>query len=70
MANVQVTAPGKLAALLLVLAGCFAYVIFRDGDSTQAWATLTLVVGYLVGNGAGAKRGQETVSPFSPKSDS
>ena len=54
MRGVEITAPGKLAALLVALIGCFAYIIFRDGESVQAWATTTLIVGYLVGNGVGA----------------
>lgn len=74
MNRVEVTAPGKLAALLVVLIGCFTYIIAvtvsgADADTTPAWATLTLVVGYLVGNGVGAKAGVQTIPPLSPKSD-
>ena len=69
MRGVGITAPGKLAALLVALIGCFAYIIFRDGESVHAWATTTLIVGYLVGNGVGAKQGQTTVPPLSPKAD-
>ena len=67
MAMVSLVREGKLAALLVALIGCFAYIIFRDGESVQAWATTTLIVGYLVGNGVGAKQGQTTVPPLSPK---
>lgn len=70
MNNVEITNPGKLAALCLVIVGCFAYItaalITGTGDTTPAWATLTLVVGYLVGNGSGARKGENTVAPFSP----
>ena len=71
MKNVDVTAPGKLIALCLVIVGCFAYIlttiITSSGDATPAWALMTLIVGYLIGNGTGARKGQETVAPFSPR---
>jgi len=69
--DIEITAPGKLIALILVLLGCFAYIIVAAltgaGDTTPAWATLTLVVGYLVGNGVGARNGITTVAPMGPK---
>lgn len=66
----SVTAPGKLIILGIVAVCCFVTIIVGwvsgQGDTTPAWATLTLVVGYLVGNGVGAKTGQITVPPMSP----
>lgn len=71
MRDIDITAPGKLLALILVLIGCLAFILLSAytgrGDSTPAWATLTLVVGYLTGNGLGARRGQITVAPFAPR---
>jgi hypothetical protein len=73
VSNVDLTAPGKLIALCVVIAGCFTYIItalFVPGvETTPAWATLTLVVGYLVGNGTGARKGVEQAAVFSPKDD-
>jgi len=71
--DVELTAPGKLLALLLVIIGCFGYIIVAtwtgQGDTTPAWATLTLVVGYLIGNGTGARKGQPTIAPFTPSAE-
>lgn len=68
--TVDVTAPGKLVVLAIVVAGCFGFIIASlfavDVDATPAWAMLTLVVGYLIGNGSGARKGVVTVAPFSP----
>lgn len=73
MRDVEVTAPGKLLALLIVIVGCIAFIIaavfVKGTDTTPAWATLTLVVGYLVGNGAGARKGITTAAPFAPKEE-
>lgn len=72
--NVQVTSPGKLIALVSVILGCFGFIIVAavqgSGDTTPAWATITLVVGYLVGNGTGAARGLVNVSTFAPTTES
>lgn len=65
--NVEIAAPGKLLALLLVITICGMYLVFGHGDKTPAWSLLTLVVGYLVGNGVGAKRGVEQAPTFAPK---
>lgn len=66
----QLTSPGKLLAILLVIVGCFAFIIaaqFNSGqDTTPGWATLTLVTGYLIGNGTGAKRGEPQQPVWSP----
>lgn len=72
--SVELTAPGKLVALCLVIVGCLAYIIVEmvrevGADTSPAWATMTLVVGYLVGNGAGARRGQPQEPVFAPKED-
>lgn len=72
--SVELTAPGKLLALCLVIVACAAYIIIelvRDvgADTSPAWATMTLVVGYLVGNGAGARRGQPQEPVFAPKEE-
>jgi len=71
--GVDVTAPGKLIALVAVIVGCFAFlvaaVITSAGAEVYAVVTpvLTLVVGYLVGNGTGARHGFVSVPPFQPK---
>lgn len=67
--NVNITNPGKLAILGLVVIGCMAYIIatlFAGGDTTPAWAAMTLIIGYLIGNGSGARQGIVTVPPLSP----
>lgn len=74
MTAVDVTAPGKLLALCMVILGCFAYILLAAAgisavDTTPAWATLTLVTGYLIGNGTGARRGIETTPIFSPPTE-
>jgi hypothetical protein len=72
--NVDLTAPGKLLVLGLVVLGCFSFIVASmfvttPGDTTPAWATLTLVVGYLIGNGAGARKGIEQAPVFTPSKD-
>jgi hypothetical protein len=70
MTNVDLVAPGKLLVLGLTVVGCFAYIvasIFVSGtDTTPAWALMTLIVGYLIGNGAGALRGVPQAPVFQP----
>lgn len=70
MRNVDVTAKGKLIVLSIMVLGLFGYIVVANitgnGDTGQAWAALTLIVGYLIGNGVGAARGQVTVPPLSP----
>lgn len=66
-----VAAPGKLLVLALVALGCIVYIILamfvaRDIDPTPGWALLGSIVGYLVGNGAGARRGIEQAPVFAP----
>ena len=69
----DVTAPGKLIALTAVIVGCFAVIIvgvFRDAGAeviAPIVGVLTLVVGYLIGNGTGARQGHVSVPPFQPK---
>lgn len=65
--NIQ--SPGKLVALAIVIVGCFAFILIaaqQDLDTTPAWSMLTLVVGYLIGNGAGALKGEEQKPVFTP----
>jgi len=71
VSSVELTAPGKLLALCIVLVGCLAYITAAmfmtvPADTTPAWATVTLVTGYLIGNGTGARRGIATAPTFSP----
>jgi hypothetical protein len=66
---VDVNAPGKLILLAIVAAGCVAYVVvcqFTHGDAGPAWITLGSIVGYLIGNGVGARRGQPQEPVFKP----
>lgn len=68
----ELTAPGKLVALCIVLAGCVGYIIAslfvsRVPDTTPAWATITLISGYLIGNGTGARKGIATVGVWEPR---
>ena len=75
----ELTAPGKLAAIIVILLGSFVFIIANtvasNGTETApAWATITLVCGYLIGNGLGAKRGQSsgpvwTTAPISGASN-
>lgn len=71
----DISAPGKLIALLVALTGCFVYIIVvtvvesATGDTAPAWAAITLMVGYIIGNGVGAARGVQTVGPFRPHYD-
>lgn len=65
--NIQ--SPGKLTALVIVIVGCFAFILIAaqgDLDTTPAWSMLTLVVGYLIGNGTGALRGSGQQPVFTP----
>jgi hypothetical protein len=70
MANLDLVAPGKLLVLALTVIGCFAYIVaslFVDSvDTTPAWALMTLIVGYLIGNGTGASRGVSQAPVFQP----
>lgn len=47
---------GKLGLLLTVILGCFALVLFDKATLTDVAPYLTLVVGFLVGNGTNAVR--------------
>lgn len=68
--SVDITAPGKLLLLSIVSCGCIAVIITNmvtgNGDTTAAWATLASIIGYVIGNGVGAKRGVEQAPVFSP----
>lgn len=71
MGKVEIHSPGKLAVLGLIVLGCFGIIIANmftgAGEITAAWATLTAVIGYLIGNGAGALKGQEQQPLLTPK---
>lgn len=71
MNPLELTAPGKLIAIIVVLVGSFGFIIANalaanGTDNTAAWATITLVTGYLIGNGVGAHRGETNASVWSP----
>jgi hypothetical protein len=72
MKNVDITNPGKLIALVAVLVGAFAVIIvaiLNNSDAslvTSMVGLLGTVMGYLVGNGAGANKGFVSVPPFQP----
>ena len=72
MRTVDVTNPGKLIALVAVLVGAFAVIIvamLTDGQGeliTSMVGLLGTAMGYIVGNGAGAKQGFVSVPPFQP----
>jgi hypothetical protein len=63
------TAPGKLAALLTIVVGCFVALIAGELDQTTFVAIVGPICGYLVGNGTGALKGQSTVGVFAPPAD-
>ncbi len=70
----EITAPGKVLGLLLVIVGSFTYIIlamFVDSapDTTPAWTALSGALFYLLGNGSGAKKGVPTIAPFTPTID-
>jgi hypothetical protein len=72
MRGVDVTAPGKLIALAVVIGGAFAVIIVGmvsgsdEAIITSMVGLIGTVMGYLVGNGAGAKAGFVSVPPFQP----
>lgn len=71
MKDVELAAPGKLLLIALIVIGCFGYIIAAQftnngNDTAIAWTTLGSAMGYLLGNGVGARRGQESVAPFAP----
>lgn len=53
---------GKLGALVLVIVGLFALVLSGRVDFGDIAPFLTLVIGYLVGNGAAAVRSKAPTS--------
>jgi hypothetical protein len=69
---VDVTAPGKLIALVAVILGAFAVIIVAMVTHAEAALITSMVgllgtaMGYLVGNGVGAKAGFVSVPPFQP----
>lgn len=69
----NLVSPGKLGILALIVAGCFAYIVAAvatgNGETTPAWATITLIAGYVTGNGVGALRGTSQAPLFAPKPD-
>lgn len=70
--SIDLVAPGKLLVLGLTVIGCFAYIVastFHPADTTPAWALMTLVVGYLIGNGVGAVRGVPQAPIFQPSAE-
>lgn len=62
----NVTAPGKLILLGLIVVGAFVALILDALTETTFVAIVGPVGGYLVGNGVGAARGEPTVPVFSP----
>lgn len=69
MKSIEVSAPGKLLALVVVIVGCFLFILLGDGDTAPAWGILGMAAGYLTGNGVGALKGIGTTPPISPKQD-
>lgn len=65
----DITAPGKLILLAIALVGLFILLAIGSIDWSQGGVPIGLIVGYGVGNGVGAKRGQTTIGVFSPKPD-
>lgn len=69
----QLVAPGKLLILGIIAIGCMTLIgidylgFAKGGDTTAPWATLTSILGYLVGNGVGALRGVPQAPTFAPK---
>ncbi len=70
----EITAPGKLYALIvaMILLGGMIIVAMIKGQAApdQTWLILSSIIGYLVGNGVGAKTGQPTAPVIGPKTDS
>lgn len=68
----DVTAPGKLYALIAVICGAFAVIIVgmltdtSDALVTSMVGLIGSTIGYLVGNATGARNGTVTVPPLSP----
>ena len=53
---------GKLGVLLVFLVGCFALVLTGRNSLGDVAPFLTLILGYLIGNGAAAVRKQAPTS--------
>lgn len=63
----QLTSPGKLAVLVLALVGAFVGMFTHTMPDSTAIAIIGHVVGYVVGNGTGALRGNPQAPLFAPK---
>lgn len=57
----------KFWLLLVALVGLLALVVAGQAELGDVDAYLTLIIGYGVGNGIAAVRGQPTTAVFGPK---
>ena len=73
MRSMEVTAPGKLVVLAIVLTFCFFSIIAGQlgyGDTPDIIpGVLFGIIGYLLGNGVGARTGQPTAPVIGPKTE-
>lgn len=65
----DVTAPGKLLLLLVALIALTVLIATHSIGWAEGGVPFGLIVGYGIGNGTGAKKGQTTVGVFSPTAD-
>lgn len=63
----QLTSPGKLAVLVIALVGSFVGLFTHTIPDSTAIAIIGPIVGYVVGNGTGALRGEGQQPLFAPK---
>jgi hypothetical protein len=63
----ELTSPGKLAVLVIALVGAFVGLFTGTVDDAAAVGIITAILGYVIGNGVGAKRGTPQAPLFAPK---
>ncbi len=73
MRSMEVTAPGKLVVLAIVLTFCFFSIIAGQlgyGDTPDIIKGAAVgILSYLLGNGAGAKSGLPAAPVIGPKTE-
>lgn len=73
MSSMEITAPGKLFGLIIAMVLCFASILAGQlgfGDTPDIIpGVLFGIIGYLLGNGVGARTGQPTAPVIGPKTE-
>lgn len=63
----QLTSPGKLVVLVLAMVGAFIGLFTNTINEAAAIGIIGPIVGYVVGNGTGARKGEPQQPLFAPK---